>query len=195
MVAIQTDLFSGPLLAGLVQGEDFVTADEECALVAQIDRAELSPFRFQGWIGKRLTTSFGWHYDFDKATFQPTDPIPDWLLPLRQRAARFADLPPDEFVQALLIRYDPGAGIGWHRDRPCFEHVVGISLGAPATMRFRRRTPGGFDRRSAALAPRSIYHLCGEARHEWEHSIAEMEVTRWSITFRSLSEAGRRTGG
>jgi hypothetical protein len=35
--------------------------------------------------------------------------------------------------------------------------------------------------------PRSIYHLKGEARHQWEHSIAEMEMTRWSITFRSLS--------
>ena len=96
-----------------------------------------------------------------------------------------------ELVQALLIRYDPGAGIGWHRDRPVFEHVLGISLGAPATMRFRRRKPGGFDRATRLLAPRSIYHLTGQVRHEWEHSIAAMEVTRWSITFRSLSEKGR----
>ena len=94
MVAIQTDIFSEPPLAGLAQGEDIVTADEERTLIAQIDRVELSPFRFHRWVGKRLTASFGWHYDFDEATFQPTDPIPDWLLPLRQRAARFADLPP-----------------------------------------------------------------------------------------------------
>ena len=47
MVAIQKDLFSGPLLAGLAQGEDIVTADEERTLIAQIDRAELSPFRFK----------------------------------------------------------------------------------------------------------------------------------------------------
>jgi len=113
------------------------------------------------------------------------------LLPLRERAARFAGLEPDQLVQALVTRYDPGAGIGWHRDRPLFEHVVGISLGAPATMRFRRRRSGGFDRRSAPLAPRSIYHLSGEARHQWEHSIAEMAATRWSITFRSLSDQGR----
>src|SRR6266550_3352533 len=105
----------------------------------------------------------------------PTEAIPDWLWPLRARAAQFARLQPDELVQALLIRYDPGAGIGWHRDRPVFEHVHGISLGAPATMRFRRRRPGGFDRASALLTPRSIYHLSGEARHEWEHSIAAME--------------------
>jgi alkylated DNA repair protein (DNA oxidative demethylase) len=55
-------------------------------------------------------------------------------------------------------------------------------------MRFRRRRPDGFDRVPALLAPRSIYHLSGEARHEWEHSIAEMAITRWSITFRSLSK-------
>jgi DNA oxidative demethylase len=97
----------------------------------------------------------------------------------------------DELVQALLIRYDPGAGIGWLRDLSVFGHVIGISLGAPATMRFRQRRPGGFDRASVLLAPRSIYHLTSEARHHWEHSIAAMEVTRWSITFRSLSEKGR----
>ena len=72
-----------------------------------------------------------------------------------------------------------------------FEHVLGLSLGAPATMRFRRRKPGGFDRATAVLAPRAIYHLTGEARHEWEHSITAMQATRWSITFRSLSEKGR----
>jgi DNA oxidative demethylase len=133
----------------------------------------------------------GWHYDFDDASFTPAEPIPDWLLPLRAKAAGFACLEPGELAQALLIRYDPGAGIGWHRDRAVFEHVLGISLGAAATMRFRRRRTGGFDRATAFLAPRSIYHLTGEVRHRWEHSIAPMEITRWSITFRSLSQ-GRR---
>jgi alkylated DNA repair protein (DNA oxidative demethylase) len=192
MPSAQTDLFNRPLLDGVAQADDIVTPDEQKALIAAIDAVDLSPFRFQGWTGKRLTASFGWRYDFDHARMDLADSIPDWLLPVRQRAARFAGLQPSDLVQALLIRYDPGAGIGWHRDRPLFEHVLGISLGAPATMRFRRRRPGGFDRRSAVLAPRSIYHLSGEARHAWEHSIAEMTVTRWSITFRSLSEAGRR---
>ena len=188
MFAAQSDLFDRPGLAGLAQAGAIVTPSEERALIASIDGAQLSPFRFRGWLGKRLTASYGWQYDFDTGSFGPADPIPDWLLPLREKAAAFARLAPDELVQALVIRYDPGAGIGWHRDRPVFEHVMGISLGAPVTMRFRRRRPGGFDRASALLAPRSIYHLAGAARHEWEHSIAEMEVTRWSITFRSLSK-------
>jgi DNA oxidative demethylase len=191
LIAAQPDLFGEPRLAGLSQAGAFVTPEEEQMLIASIEAAELAPFRFHGWLGKRLTASFGWRYDFDDASFAPAEGIPDWLLPLRVKAARLACREPGELAQALLIRYDPGAGIGWHRDRPVFEHVLGISLGAPATMRFRRRRPGGFDRASVLLAPRSIYHLTGEARHQWEHSIAAMEVTRWSITFRSLSEKGR----
>jgi alkylated DNA repair protein (DNA oxidative demethylase) len=140
---------------------------------------ELSPFRFQGWLGKRLTAAYGCRYEPDSAKFGPADPIPDWLLPLRWKAAEFARLKPDDLVQALLIRYDAGAGIGWHRDRTVFEHVLGVSLGATATMRFRRRRPGGFDRSSALLTPRSMYHLSGEA---------ELKMTRWSITFRSLQK-------
>jgi DNA oxidative demethylase len=190
-IAAQPDLFGLPGLAGLSQMGSIVMPDEERALIAAIDATALSPFRFHGWEGKRLTASYGWRYDFDDLSFAPAEAIPAWLLPLRAEAARFAGLDPDEFAQILLIRYDPGAGIGWHRDRPVFEHIVGISLGAPATMRFRRREPGGFDRASALLLPRSAYHLTGEARHLWEHSIAAMPATRWSITFRSLSQQGR----
>ncbi|WP_287459623.1 alpha-ketoglutarate-dependent dioxygenase AlkB [Sphingomonas sp.] len=186
------DLFDEPVVAGLRKRDEFITAEEEAALIGQIDAVDLSPFKFQQWTGKRLTRSFGWSYDFESGRFAPTDPIPDWLAPIKARAARFAGLETDDLVQALLIRYDPGAGIGWHKDRPVFEHVVGLSLGNVATLRLRRRTDRGFDRASAELAPRSIYHLSGEVRHHWEHSIAAMDLPRWSITFRSLSEKGRR---
>ena len=186
------DLFDSALVPGLTQADEIITPGEEAALIAQIDAVELSPFRFQGWLGKRVTHSFGWRYDFDTARFTEAEPLPDWLLPLRAKAAAFADMAPEDFVHALLIRYDPGAGIGWHRDRPVFEHVVGISLGNPATLRLRRRTDKGFERASALLEPRSIYHLSGEARHQWEHSIAAMEVPRWSITFRSLAQSAQK---
>ena len=185
-------LFRMPVVAGFDQADAIVTPGEEAALIARIDAADLAPFRFQGWLGKRLTQSYGWRYDFDTARLSQGDPLPAWLLPLRDRAAAFAGLAAEEFVHALLIRYDPGAGIGWHRDRPQFEHVVGVSLGNPATLRLRRRTERGFERASAELAPRSIYHLAGEVRHDWEHSITPMDVPRWSITFRSLSEKGGR---
>lgn len=187
--AFQMDMFAEPLLPGLDYARDFLTPAEEAALIARIDTEPLAPFRYQQWTGKRLTHSFGWSYDFETGHFGPTDPLPDWLLPTRDRAAGFAGLEPDALVQALLIRYDAGAGIGWHKDRPVFEDVIGVSLGSSAPMRFRRRQATGFERRTAPLEPRSIYKMAGEARNDWEHSIAEMEVPRWSITFRTMRPA------
>ncbi len=186
------DLFDMPVLPGLRACPDFLDRDEERALIARIDATDPTPFKFQGWTGKRLTTSFGWSYDFEVGRPVAAEPLPDWLLSIRDRAARFAQLDPTFLVQALLIRYDPGAGIGWHRDRPVYEDVIGISLGESATMRFRRRYKGGFERANAPLDPRAAYHLSGAARHEWEHSIVEMDRPRWSITFRSLSMIGRK---
>ncbi len=184
------DLFETATIAGLESMSDIVTPAEAIALGERIDETGLSPFKFQGWFGKRLTNSYGSGYDFDAGKFALAAPMPEWLGPLRARAAGFAGLPEADLSQALLIRYDQGAGIGWHRDRPHYEHVVGISLGAPATMRFRRRAATGFDRVNVPLVARSAYHLSGEARHDWEHSIAEMTETRWSITFRTLSVSG-----
>jgi alkylated DNA repair dioxygenase AlkB len=137
------DLFDAPILPGLTSMADLVSPEEERALIDHVDASALSPFRFQGWTGKRLTASFGWSYDFDTQRAAHAEPIPDWLLPLRIRMATFADLDPTDLIQALVIRYDPGAGIGWHRDRPIYEHVLGLSLGERADMRFRRRRADG----------------------------------------------------
>jgi alkylated DNA repair dioxygenase AlkB len=185
-------LFDTPLIAGL-QYQDAVIGDaQERELLARLKSLELAPFRFHGFVGNRRTQSFGWRYDFEDASFSPAVPIPDWLQPLRKRAGALAGLEPDDFVQGLLARYNPGAGIGWHRDRDVFEQVVGISLGSPATLRFRQRATSGFRRANLELAPRSAYLLSGEARHDWEHSIAPGQALRFSITFRALSDKGRR---
>ena len=188
----QETLFVEPLLAGLDYRADFVTAAEEAALLDHLGALDLAPFRFHGWTGNRKTQSFGWRYDFDDASFTPADPLPDWLLPLREKAAALAGAAPTDFVHVLIARYDPSAGIGWHRDRSVFEQIVGVSLNTPARLRFRRRRPGGFDRFSVDVAPRSAYLLSGEARHDWEHSIAPGEQLRFSITLRTLSDLGRR---
>lgn len=184
--APQPDLFGPSLLPGLAYRGDVITPAEEAQLIARIEAAELTPFQFQQWEGKRLTRSFGWTYDFQTGRFAPGEAIPEWLDTIRDRAARFAGIDPAALEQALVIHYGIGAGIGWHKDRPVFEHVVGVSLGAPATMRFRRRCESKFERATADLLPRSIYHMQGEVRDDWEHSIAAMDVPRWSITFRSL---------
>lgn len=187
-----TDLFGDALLPGLDYRPDIIGEAEERELLDRLQAMDLSPFKFQGWLGKRKTHSFGWRYDFDDASFTAADPFPDWLAPLRAKAAAFAGVQPGDFVHALVARYDPGAGIGWHRDRPVFEKVVGVSLGAPTIIRFRQRTETGFRRMPVPVDPRSAYLLSGEARYEWEHSIAPAQELRFSITLRTLSDLGRR---
>ncbi len=134
---------------------------------------------------------FGWSYDFAAGRLCQAAPIPDFLRPVRDRAARFAGLKPEALAQVLVNRYPPGAAIGWHRDRPQFADVVGVSLGAPIAFRLRRRTPAGWDRRTVTVAPRSIYALAGPARTEWEHGTPPAPALRHSITFRSLAEAAK----
>lgn len=188
-------LFDLPLLPGLSFREELVGPGQEAELIAEIEPIDLAPFRFQGWTGKRLTKTYGWRYDFDDRSFEPVDPLPDWLLGLREKAAAFAEIPAKLLVHALVTRYDPGAPIGWHRDRPHFGTVVGISLGSEAILQFRRREGSAFRRFSLTLPARSAYVLAGPSRSEWEHSIAPAEQLRFSITFRTLSDKGQAAAG
>src|SRR5687768_15540499 len=151
------DLFEMPRIAGLELRDELVSPHGEAALVERCLGLDLTPFQFQGWEGKRLTTSFGWHYDFAAGTIAAADPIPDWLRAVRDIAATAFGRDPGRFEQALVIRYDPGAGIGWHRDRPQFEEVIGVTLAGPAVMAFRRRADGRFDRVKLPLEQRSAY--------------------------------------
>jgi DNA oxidative demethylase len=170
---------------GLGFREDFVSRAEEAQLLAAIEPLAFTPFQFHGWTGNRETLSFGWRYDFSQARVEVAPPIPDFLLPLRERAAQFAGLRPDALEQAMVIRYQVGAGIGWHRDRPVFDRVFGLSLLSPCVIRFRRRDGAQFQRFALDAPPRSAYLLDGAMRHEWEHGIAPVQLKRFSITFRS----------
>jgi alkylated DNA repair dioxygenase AlkB len=164
----------------------FLSADNEAELAAWLATLPFQPFQFRGYEGKRRVISFGWKYDFTRSHLEKADDMPAELLATRARAAAFADLAPQDLQQCLLNEYLPGAPIGWHRDRPIFEKVVGISLLSPATFRLRRRVGEAFERASLELAPRSIYRIAGEARTAWEHSIPPVAAHRYSITFRNF---------
>jgi alkylated DNA repair protein (DNA oxidative demethylase) len=188
-VTAQPSLFGSEapdLPEGLVYRPDLIAPEEEAALAAIMADLSFAPFQFHGFEGNRRTISYGWHYAFDGSGLREAASIPDWLQPVRARAATFAGLPATALEHALLIEYAAGAGIGWHRDRPAFGDVIGISLLAPARLRFRRKAGTGWERRNVIAEPRSAYLLRGPARSEWEHSIPAMEELRYSITFRTL---------
>jgi alkylated DNA repair dioxygenase AlkB len=97
------------------------------------------------------------------------------------------------FVHALVSEYRPGAPLGWHRDVPQFEVIVGVSLGGTCRMRLRPYKPGGRNARqdviSLVLEPRSAYVMRGAARWGWQHCIVATEELRYSITLRTARES------
>jgi alkylated DNA repair dioxygenase AlkB len=167
--------------------DDIVSEDEEGALAAELGRLDLRPFEFHGHLGNRRVASFGLRYDFSRRSVERAANIPPFLRELLLRVSNFAGHDADAFRQIGVNEYRSGAGIGWHKDKPQFGIIVGISLLTPATMRFRRPNGKNWMRVSHTLKPRSIYSLSGEARTQWEHSIPPLNDLRYSITFRTLS--------
>ncbi len=185
----QFDLFKakakdGP--DGLRYLDNVLSEAEENAAIRDLAALDLKPFVFHSFLGKRRVASFGWRYDYQSGGLQRAADMPSFVLGLRERAAKAAEIAPGDFAQALVTEYALGAGIGWHRDKPHFGKVAALSLGAPCGLRFRRRRNGGWERRTLSVAPRSFYLLDGDARSIWEHSIAPMPVLRYSVTFRTL---------
>ena len=166
--------------------KNILTEDEETELVSHIEKLPFEEYEFHGYLARRRTVSFGWHYKFADESLNKTEPIPDFLLPIRNRAAAFAGLDSENIPHVLITEYSPGTPIGWHRDRAVFEDVIGISLVSRSLFRLRRRTSLGWERYTHILDPRSSYLLRGAVRTDWEHSIPAVEQLRYSITFRSL---------
>ena len=185
---MNAQLFDLPPVApeGFAYRPEFVSAAEERELAERLAGLPFEPFLFRGFEGRRRVISFGLKYDFNGPGLVAAEPIPDWLAPVRERVAAFAGAPAATFAQLLINEYREGAPIGWHRDRPVFDKVVGVSLLAPTVMRFRRRVGDRFERINTPLAPRSAYLLDGPARREWEHSLPEAAAHRYSLTFRNM---------
>ena len=192
MNLMQPNLFGAPvpdLPDGMRYADDVVPRADEEGLVRFIATLPLKPFEFvAGLKGNRRVASFGWRYDFGMHKLEQADDIPAPLLALREQAAAFARLPAARLQQVLVTEYAPGAGIGWHKDRPMFDEVVGISLRAPCNFRLRHKAGATWERKSFIAQPRSAYLLSGIARQQWEHSIPPLGELRYSVTFRSFRD-------
>jgi DNA oxidative demethylase len=178
---------------GFRHADDFVSAEEEHELLATVRSLEFHEVRMRGVAAKRRVVQYGWKYSFESFRMTQGPPLPDFLLPLRDRAERFAELGAGELSEGLVTEYTPGAAIGWHRDAPGFGLVVGISLLSACRFRFRRGRTGSWETTEIRMNPRSIYLLTGPARSEWQHGIPAVATLRYSITFRTMT-GGRKRG-
>jgi alkylated DNA repair dioxygenase AlkB len=177
---------------GLVLREELLTPDEESDLLERLSALRFDPIVMHGQAARRTARHYGLGYDYESRTPQPGEPVPEWVMPVRARAAELAGEDPDALVEVLVQRYPPGATIGWHRDAPAFETVIGVSLGAACRLRFQRGKREERRTWEVTLAPRSGYVLAGAARWSWQHSIPTTADLRYSITFRTLRRP--RTG-
>ena len=156
--ALFDDLPPSPqaLPEGLVYEAGFLDAAEEAGLVALMARLPLKEAQYKSYTARRRVVSYGGRFDYDTHELLPTGPLIEALHPLRARVARWAGVEPQALAHALLrLRPDPPL-------RPRREDIVKLPL-----------------------APRSIYAMRGPARWAWQHSVAPVDATRWSITFRT----------
>lgn len=180
-----------PRPEGLSYRDDFITPAEERELMAHIAALPLQPFQFGAFEGKRRVISFGFGYDYTAQRLHAAKPIPDWLAAIVAKVEAFGGAQ-TRIAQASCIEYDVGVGIGWHRDKPQFDRVFGLSLGSPCKFRFRRPAGEKWQRFTLEAQPRSIYLMTGASRHVWEHSIPGVEAPRYSITLRTMAERATR---
>ncbi|NQE61457.1 alpha-ketoglutarate-dependent dioxygenase AlkB [Caulobacter sp. RHG1] len=175
-----------PLPDGFRHQAELITAAEEQDLVTQFRGLPFKPYEHLGYFGHRRIAGFGWRQDEAGRMVETGESIPDLLLPLLAKVAAFTGLAQDSFRHALVTEYSPGAGIGWHRDRPPAVAIAGVSLVSPCQFRLRRKLGDRWDRASIIAAPRSAYLMSGPARSDWQHSIPAVEALRYSVTFRTV---------
>jgi alkylated DNA repair dioxygenase AlkB len=194
---VQPDLFmsaaevesrpEGTLPDGFAFAADLVPEALARDLVARFGTLPFRNFDFHGFQGNRRIVSFGWRYEYSgRGELRESDPMPNFLDPLREIAADFAGLKSADFQQALITEYAPGAGIGWHRDKPMFEDVISFSFENPCRLRFRCRSDHTWKRAALTVTPRSAYLLRDEAREIWEHSVPTVDALRYSVTLRTF---------
>jgi len=170
---------------------DFITEEEESNLVELIQKYPLKNMLFQGFEAKRKVISFGYDYHFDNRSLTKGVPIPEEFKPVILKAAAQLQIPAEKFEKVLLTEYGEGHVINWHRDAPVFEKIAGISLLSDCTFKLRPYDKSKQMRssvKSFIAERRSLYLMEGEAKENWEHSIAPVKSIRYSITIRTLHE-------
>ena len=165
----------------------FLRVAEEAQLLEAISTLPFEEAQYKEWRARRRIVSFGGRYDFTHQGLTPGPPIPQFLQPLRARLANWAGIPEQRIRHAMIAEYRPATPLGWHRDVPQFEDVMGVSLLGHARLRFRPWPPAAGQRSTwkIDLEPRSAYLLRGPARWQWQHAVSPTRELRYSITFRT----------
>ena len=166
---------------------EVISPETEAALVAGFQQLPFRNVVMRGVASKRRIVQFGHYYSFQTRGLTPAAPIPHDVIALRERVAPLSGLPAEEFTEALVTEYSPGAAIGWHRDAPPFGVIVGVSFAGTCTMKLKPRDDVRAEPMAIELPPRSAYVFSGVVRRDWLHHIPPAKALRYSVTFRTIA--------
>jgi hypothetical protein len=62
-------------------------------------------FKYYQFTGKRRTASFGWQYEFGRDEITRASDIPEFLLPLRERAGKLFEIDADSPARKNVINF------------------------------------------------------------------------------------------
>jgi alkylated DNA repair dioxygenase AlkB len=170
---------------------DFISEEEELLLLQKVKETEVHPFIFQGYTANRKVASFGYDYSFTNRKLSEGKRIPGEFDFLLRKVAEKTGVNATDFAELLVTEYPPGSVINWHRDAPPFDIIAGISLLSDCIFRLRPQEKTKQTRSNIISLPlerRSLYIIQGPSRSEWQHSIAPVKETRYSITLRTLKK-------
>ncbi len=169
---------------GLSLALDFITAEQQQALIAQIRDA--NPTKKRNITRRNTIQRYGSREPyFDNLV---SDVIPAHLAELCDRlvALNLVAARPDSVT---INEYYAGQFIAPHIDHIDAGPVITIlSLGSPATMIFSQNG----DQFSVELPPRSITQMRDQIRYGWNHEIAPVKDLRYSLVFRDSASCRRK---
>ena len=161
-----------PLEGLLVQG-DAITLDQETGhldFVASIQNWDTTT--------RRKLRHFGFSHDAGGKNVQPSDPIPENIVPIMGQCQQFLrDNGIDEVLnQCSIADYPPSVGIKDHVENFLLGKVVVIvNLLATVPMQFSPSDDGGGERATILLERWSIVALTGKCRYKYKHGICSSE--------------------
>jgi len=173
-------------LEGFCYYTNFISAEEGILLLKQMPTLDWQEIKMFNQTAKRRVIHLGLNYTYANRSVTPTTPPPAFLHPFIIRSATILKVEPQEIAEILITEYPVGAGIGWHRDAPVFDKILGVSLGSDCMIKFRIKRDEEYEIIKVGLSPNSAYLLSGVARSQWQHSIPPVKIKRYSITFRTL---------
>jgi alkylated DNA repair dioxygenase AlkB len=161
---------------------DFVTAAEEAELLSKLIMRTVRGV--QSHAGRNCVQRYGSSAPYNN--HMVSDVIPPHFAALCQRLVdqQLVAHRPDSVTVNEYLR---GQVIKAHVDALGGGPVITIlSLGTPATMRFRRKNVDKFY--DVVLTPRSLIQMRDDLRYKWTHEILPVANARYSAVFRCSKE-------